>query len=231
MVVLVADAFETVGHRRPEGRRVRGRPRPGARRRRAGRGAAARSRADVLVVRSTKVTAPMMDAGALALIVRAGAGYNTIDVAAASARGIYVSNCPGRNAVAVAELTLGLILALDRRIPDNVAGAARRHVGQEDVLEGGRAQGQDARPARLRRDRPRGGAARAGVRPAPGDLEPQPRSGDRPGDARPAARVPTRTSPWRRRPARSPPAATSSASTSRWRRRRAAWWTPRCWHG
>ena len=63
----------------------------------------------------------MMDAGALALVVRAGAGYNTIDVAAASARGIYVSNCPGRNAVAVAELTLGLILALDRRIPDNVA--------------------------------------------------------------------------------------------------------------
>ena len=49
----------------------------------------------------------MMDAGALALVVRAGAGYNTIDVAAASARGIYVSNCPGRNAVAVAELTLG----------------------------------------------------------------------------------------------------------------------------
>jgi D-3-phosphoglycerate dehydrogenase len=79
------------------------------------------TRADVLVVRSTKVTSQMMDAGTLALIVRAGAGYNTIDVAAASARGIYVSNCPGRNAVAVAELTLGLILALDRRIPDNVA--------------------------------------------------------------------------------------------------------------
>lgn len=79
------------------------------------------TRADVLVVRSTKVTAAMLDAGALALVVRAGAGYNTIDVAAASARGIYVSNCPGRNAVAVAELTLGLILALDRRIPDNVA--------------------------------------------------------------------------------------------------------------
>ena len=78
------------------------------------------SRADVLVVRSTKVTAPMMDAGPLALIVRAGAGYNTIDVKAASARGIYVSNCPGRNAVAVAELAMGLLIALDRRIPDNV---------------------------------------------------------------------------------------------------------------
>ena len=77
--------------------------------------------ADVLVVRSTKVTAAMLDAGRLALIVRAGAGYNTIDVAAASTRGIYVSNCPGKNAIAVAELTFGLILALDRRIPDNVA--------------------------------------------------------------------------------------------------------------
>jgi D-3-phosphoglycerate dehydrogenase / 2-oxoglutarate reductase len=77
--------------------------------------------ADVLVVRSTKVTTPMLDAGRLALIVRAGAGYNTIDVAGASKRGIYVSNCPGRNAIAVAELAFGLILALDRRIPDNVA--------------------------------------------------------------------------------------------------------------
>jgi D-3-phosphoglycerate dehydrogenase len=79
------------------------------------------SGADVLVVRSTKVTAPMMDAGRLSLIVRAGAGYNTIDVAAASQRGIYVSNCPGKNAIAVAELAMGLLLSLDRRIPDNVA--------------------------------------------------------------------------------------------------------------
>lgn len=76
--------------------------------------------ADVLIVRSTKVTEPMLDAGRLALIVRAGAGYNTIDVKAASRRGIYVSNCPGKNAVAVAELTLALLLALDRRVPDNV---------------------------------------------------------------------------------------------------------------
>ncbi len=77
--------------------------------------------ADVLVVRSTRVTEPMFDAGRLALVVRAGAGYNTIDVAAASRRGIYVSNCPGKNAVAVAELTFALILALDRRLADNVA--------------------------------------------------------------------------------------------------------------
>lgn len=75
---------------------------------------------DMLVVRSTKVTTPMLDTGHLSLVVRAGSGYDTIDVAAASARGIYVSNCPGKNAIAVAELTFGLILALDRRIADNV---------------------------------------------------------------------------------------------------------------
>lgn len=79
-----------------------------------------RTRAEILVVRSTAVTERMLDAGALSLIVRAGAGVNTIDVAGASRRGIYVSNCPGKNAVAVAELALGLMLALDRRIPDNV---------------------------------------------------------------------------------------------------------------
>ena len=80
-----------------------------------------RTAADVLVVRSTKVTEPMLDAGNLSLIVRAGAGVNTIDVVAASKRGIYVSNCPGKNSIAVAELAFGLVLALDRRIPDNVA--------------------------------------------------------------------------------------------------------------
>ena len=79
------------------------------------------TRARVLVVRSTPVTGPMLDAGQLSLIVRAGAGVNTIDVAGASQRGIYVSNCPGKNAVAVAELTFALILALDRRVADNVA--------------------------------------------------------------------------------------------------------------
>ena len=77
--------------------------------------------ADVLVVRSTAVTAAMLETGSLSLVVRAGAGYNTIDVATASARGIYVSNCPGKNAIAVAELAFALLLSLDRRVPDNVA--------------------------------------------------------------------------------------------------------------
>jgi D-3-phosphoglycerate dehydrogenase len=75
---------------------------------------------DVLVVRGTKVTEAMLEAGPVKLVVRAGAGYNTIDVAAASKRGIYVSNCPGKNSIAVAEVAFALILALDRRIADNV---------------------------------------------------------------------------------------------------------------
>src|SRR6266550_7886807 len=80
---------------------------------------------DVLVVRGTKVTEPMLAAGPLKLIVRAGAGYNTIDVAAASRHGIYVSNCPGKNSIAVAELAFALMLALDRRIADNVIALRR----------------------------------------------------------------------------------------------------------
>src|SRR5918996_5951109 len=80
---------------------------------------------DVLVVRGTKVTEPMLDAGPVKLVVRAGAGYNTIDVAAASKRGIYVSNCPGKNSIAVAELAFALILALDRRVVDNAVALRR----------------------------------------------------------------------------------------------------------
>lgn len=79
------------------------------------------SGADVLVVRSTVITGAMLEAGKLSLVVRAGAGYNNIDVKTASSRGIYVANCPGKNAIAVAELTFALILALDRHIADNAA--------------------------------------------------------------------------------------------------------------
>ncbi|HEY9505821.1 MAG TPA: NAD(P)-dependent oxidoreductase [Gemmatimonadales bacterium] len=76
----------------------------------------------ILIVRSTKVTAETLNAGtALTLVIRAGAGIDTIDVAAASSRGIFVSNCPGKNSIAVAELVMGLVLACDRRIPDQVA--------------------------------------------------------------------------------------------------------------
>ena len=78
----------------------------------------------VLVVRSTRVTAEALDAApSLELVVRAGAGVDTVDTAGASQRGVFVANCPGKNASAVAELAFGLLLALDRRIPDNVIAA------------------------------------------------------------------------------------------------------------
>ena len=77
---------------------------------------------DILIVRGTKVNRRAIEVGKrLKLIVRAGAGYDSIDVQAASENGIYVVNCPGKNSVAVAELTWGLILACDRRIPDQHA--------------------------------------------------------------------------------------------------------------
>jgi D-3-phosphoglycerate dehydrogenase len=95
--------------------------------------------AAVLVVRSTRVTRAVIERSArLALIVRAGAGYDTIDVAAASERGIFVSNCPGKNSVAVAELAMGLIVALDRRICDATADL---RAGRWNKKEYGRADG------------------------------------------------------------------------------------------
>lgn len=94
-----------------------------------------------LIVRSTQVTANMMN-GSLKLIVRAGAGYNTIDVAAATEKGIQVANCPGKNARAVAELAFGLILSLDRRIPDNVIALRE---GKWDKKGFGQARGLNGR--------------------------------------------------------------------------------------
>jgi len=76
---------------------------------------------DILVVRSTKVNAQTIANGKnLNLIIRAGAGVNNIDIKAANQKGIYVANCPGMNSVAVAELAMGLMISLDRKIPDNV---------------------------------------------------------------------------------------------------------------
>ena len=93
----------------------------------------------VLVVRSTKVGRDQLEAGRdLSLIVRAGAGVNTIDVHTASGRGVYISNCPGKNAIAVAELTFGHLVNLDRRIADNVA---RLRAGQWSKGEFSKAEG------------------------------------------------------------------------------------------
>jgi D-3-phosphoglycerate dehydrogenase len=93
----------------------------------------------ILVVRSTEVTAAAIEnTRQLNLIVRAGASYGTIDVRAASKRGIYVANCPGKNASAVAELVIGMLVAVDRRIPDAVASL---RAGKWERQEYGKAEG------------------------------------------------------------------------------------------
>lgn len=93
---------------------------------------------EALIVRSTKVNASAIDGSSLRLIVRAGAGYNTIDVDAATRNGVWVTNCPGKNAVAVAELAFGLLLSLDRFIPDNVNDL---RAGQWNKKKYGKARG------------------------------------------------------------------------------------------
>ena len=184
--------------------------------------AIAASGADVLVVRGTKVTEAMLDAGRLSLIVRAGAGYNTIDVAGACKRGIYVSNCPGKNAIAVAELAFGLILALDRRIPDNVAEMRGGTWNKKEYSKAQGLYGRTLASARRRQHRPGDDPPRRRLRHERRDLEPPLRrtgpAADRSGGARDwvsracCARSP---SSWRqRRPTRCR-APTSSACTLR----------------
>jgi len=76
---------------------------------------------DILVVRSTVVNEETINSSKkMNLIIRAGSGVNNINIQAANKKGIYVANCPGMNAVAVAELAVGFMIALDRFIPDNV---------------------------------------------------------------------------------------------------------------
>ena len=94
---------------------------------------------DVLVVRSTRVTAPTLEAGTeLGLVVRAGAGTNTINCARAAELGVFVCNVPGRNAIAVAELALGLMFAVDRHI---AAAAADARSGRWNKKEYSKARG------------------------------------------------------------------------------------------
>lgn len=98
---------------------------------------------DILVVRSTKVTAKTIStANNLSLIIRAGAGVNTIDIGAANSRGIYVSNCPGKNSEAVAELSIGLLIAADRQIANATTDLRR---GAWKKKEYGKAHGLKGR--------------------------------------------------------------------------------------
>ena len=99
--------------------------------------------AEILIVRSTRVTAATIEtAQSLSLIIRAGAGVNTIDLEGASGRGIYVANCPGKNTDAVAELAIGHLIAADRRI---AAAAEDMRGGKWRKKEYGKSRGLKGR--------------------------------------------------------------------------------------
>ncbi|MDO5395600.1 MAG: NAD(P)-dependent oxidoreductase [Bacteroidales bacterium] len=83
--------------------------------------------ADALIVRSDKIDAEVIDAARqLKIIVRAGAGYDNIDLEAASARGIVVENTPGQNSNAVAELVFGLAVMAVRNMYNGTSGTELR---------------------------------------------------------------------------------------------------------
>ena len=101
---------------------------------------------EVLIVRSTLVDRATLDAGAhLKLVIRAGAGYNTIEYKYAREKNISVANCPGMNSIAVAELAFGLMLALDRRIVDNTADLRRGVWNKKEYSKVSRARGLKGR--------------------------------------------------------------------------------------
>jgi len=80
-----------------------------------------------LIIRSDKVTAEVMDhAPELKIVVRAGAGYDNVDLAAASAKNIVVMNTPGQNSNAVAELALGMMVFLARKKFNGASGTELR---------------------------------------------------------------------------------------------------------
>ena len=121
MRVLIADKFEKVGidGLKEIGCEVESQPDLSAD---TLPGALERIDPQILIVRSTKVTAAALkSAASLSLVIRAGAGVDNIDMPTASGLGIFVANCPGKNSIAVAELVMGLILSVDRRIADQVA--------------------------------------------------------------------------------------------------------------
>lgn len=135
MKVLVADKFEKIGLEglAALGCEVINDPAAGAERL---ADAVAKADPAVLIVRSSKVTAPVIGAAkSLQLILRAGAGVDNIDVGSASARGIRVCNTPGMNAIAVAELAIGLLLCCDRRLPDQAAAARAGQWNKKDFAK------------------------------------------------------------------------------------------------
>ena len=85
------------------------------------------SDADALIIRSDKVDREVIEAGKnLKIVVRAGAGYDNVDLEAASEKGVVVMNTPGQNSNAVAELALGMLVFMNRNGFTPVAGSELR---------------------------------------------------------------------------------------------------------
>ncbi|MCM1071280.1 MAG: hypothetical protein NC210_03345 [[Clostridium] fimetarium] len=79
--------------------------------------------ADALIIRSDKVDAEVLDAaGKLKIVVRAGAGYDNVDLAAATSHGVVVENTPGQNSNAVAELVFGMAVMAARNMYNGTSG-------------------------------------------------------------------------------------------------------------
>lgn len=79
--------------------------------------------ADALIIRSDKVDAEVLDAARqLKIVVRAGAGYDNVDLAAATAHNVVVMNTPGQNSNAVAELALGMMVMAVRNMYNGTSG-------------------------------------------------------------------------------------------------------------
>lgn len=135
MRVLIADKFEDTGVRALEaaGCEVVVEPGLGPDTLPA---ALAKHEPEVLIVRSTKVPAGVIEGqSTLKGIIRAGAGHDNIDSAAASGKGVAVCNCPGMNAVAVAELAMGHIINCDRRLPAQDAELRTGHWNKKEYAK------------------------------------------------------------------------------------------------
>ena len=104
--------------------------------------------ADAMIIRSDKVTAEVLDAAAkLKIVVRAGAGYDNVDLAAATAHGVVVMNTPGQNSNAVAELALAMMIFMARTqfTPATGSELLGKRLGVQAYGNVGRLVGQKAR--------------------------------------------------------------------------------------
>ena len=112
---------------------------------------------DAMIIRSDKVTAEVIGAAPkLKIVVRAGAGYDNVDLAAATAAKVVVMNTPGQNSNAVAELALGLMIFMARThfTPATGSELQGKRLGVQAYGNVGRLVGQKAKALGMHRPGP-----------------------------------------------------------------------------